>query len=73
MVHCAKPNQTLRTFSRIYKHAQYHLPIVVGLTVDEPVTGGTVVIPGGSASEGRKMQFDAPTVKEMSSRAMSPL
>ena len=47
--------------------------MVVGLAVAVVVGGAAVVHPGGSASEGCSMQFDAPTVKVMSSRAMSPV
>lgn len=47
---------------------------MVGPTEDVGVTGGAaVVMPGGNASEGCNLQFAAPTVKLMSSSAMSPV
>ena len=55
------------------KQEPRHLPMVVGWTVDVVAGGFAVVHPGGSASEGCSMQFDAPTAKVMSSRAMSPV
>ena len=37
------------------------------------MVGGGVVIPGGRASDGLSVQMLAPTVNDMSSRAMSPV
>ena len=59
-------------FTKKTASQKHHLPIVVGLTEDG-VGGAAVVIPGGRASEGRIMQLPAPTVKVMSSSAMSPV
>ena len=59
--------------SLAFKKIRVNLPMV-GPTEDVGVTGGAaVVMPGGNASEGCNLQFAAPTVKLMSSSAMSPV